>query len=445
MLDLSMFNNSVFKDSIDTANMDSNSRYYQLWSLWKEYIDYFVAGNDHLKRVGFVNLLGVILTHKGYGFEKAEQMVSTRIHAFLFQRPRSGKGEMMKAKQRLVDYLKIPSRYTMKDNVPSAIGTAKLPESAKEAKEVMKRFGYFSFIYDYNWDEGSILIKSSKDMDNVTDVFQGVMDEPGFVSKGLVWGSVEYETNTSICAGSYIFDEVQSALMNTGFFQRMIITYKVFSDEEKTIMRRLVPLLKIRYNKGRIDKIMKLFKELCNEIPKPKDNMVLFDENSVRRFNNRYDLIYDIIIKNQFVGRTQDILESFSDMIHLMVDKMSAQHAIIDGDDKVYYDNMLITLPIIRIHLSSILSLFETVDNRQVTVRMKREITVLGIIRRYPNISNQKFILKRLDIEKKNGRWDMGRNKTIDLLQSMVSEGKLLVETTTCSNGKSIRLLVIPK
>ncbi len=440
MIDLSCYDATVFKDAIDTANLEHDSRFYHMWTLWKEYIDYYVVGNDHLKRASFFNLLGIILTYKGYGFEKSEQKISTRIHTFFFQRARSGKGEVMKAKNRLVVFLGIPSRYTMKDNVPSCIGTVKLPDNAKSINEKMSREGYLKDLFDYNWDEGSVLIRPSKDMDNVTDVFQGVMDEPGIVSKGLVWGSIEYSTNVSICAGSYIFGELENALMTKGFFQRMLLTYKVFTEENKAEMRRMVPLLKIRYNKGRTSMIMRRFRELCDEIPKPKNDLISFDSDSVLKFNNKYELIYNNIIKGQFVGRTQEVLESFGDMVHLLVDKISAQHAIIDGKDKVYYDDMRITLPIVKIHIASVLELFDSIEGNSITASMKRETIIMNIIRRYPNVANQKFILSKLDIEKKSGKWDIGRNKTHILIRKMVDDNKLLVE-----NINGVKILVVPR
>ena len=220
----------------------------------------------------------------------------------------------------------------------------------------------------------------------------------------------------------------------------MCLTYKVFTEEDKAEMRRLVPLLKIRYNKGRITKIMQHFKELCDEIPPPKNNMISFDTDSVLRFNDKYELIYNNIIKGQFVGRTQEVLESFGDMLHLLVDKISAQHAIIDGKDKVYYEDMRITLPIIKIHLASVLELFDSIESKTITAMMKRETIIMNIIRRYPNVSNQKFILDKLEIEKKSGMWDIGRNKSHALIRKMVNEKKLLVET----NNK-VNILIVPK
>jgi len=297
-------------------------------------------------------------------------------------------------------------------------------------------------------------------MDNITDVFQGVMDEPGMVSKGMAWGEIEYKTKTSICAGSYIFDELQKSLISKGFFQRMMLTYVVFSEDDKAEMRRLVPLLKIRYNKGRIEKIMKSFKELCSEIPQPKHTIISSDEDGnkvsqavvnfnkddVMKFNPRYDMIYEHIIKGQFMGRTQEVLESFGDMIQTLVDKISSQHAIINGKKEVDYEDMLITLPYIKIHLSSVLSLFDSVDNKFMSVNLRREIFIMNMIRKYPSVANQKFIIDKLKIERKMGKWDIGYNKTQALLKSMVKEGKLMIESHTDEpSGRTVNILIIPQ
>ena len=239
----------------------------------------------------------------------------------------------------------------------------------------------------------------------------------------------------------------------------MMLTYKVFTEEDKADMRRFVPLLKIRYNKGRIEKIMKSFKELCDEIPQPKQTIITHDEDGnklskgvinfnkddVMKFNPRYDMIYEHIVKGQFMGRTQEVLESFGDMIQTLVDKISTQHAIINGKDKVDYEDMLVTIPYIRIHIASVLSLFDSVDNKLCTINMKREHTIVNMIRRYPSVANQKFIIDKLETEKKMGKWDIGTNKTKILIRDMVTNGTLMIEKHVDEpSGRTVNLLVIP-
>ena len=441
MIDLSEHDNTVFKGAIDVALLDHKSRLYQMWVLWKEYIDFHVVANDHIKKIMFFNLIGVILTHKQYGYSKADFKVMTRIHYFIFQRARSGKGEAMKAKHKLLVFLGIPTRYTQSDNPAAAVGTCQKNKTGK----VDSRVGHLKTLYDYNWDEGSIIIKegsnNSGDKVTLTDVLQGVMDEPGFVSKGMAWGDIQYETNSSICAGSYIFKEFAKTIMEKGFFQRMIISYKIFSEQEKQFMRRYVPLLKNRYNPRRIKRIMFKFKELVGEIPKLKDNMILFNKTDTINFVDRYDMVYDNIIKNQFTGsgsRTQEVLESFSDMSHLLVDKIAAQSAIIDGKKEVTYEDMLIALPVVKMHLSSIIELFNSVEMSSETPTMKREAVILNMIKRYPTIATHKMILSKLEVERRIGGWDVGRERVTDMLKSLIERKVLIVDDV---NG--VRILKI--
>ena len=68
MIDLSEHDNTVFKGAMDVALLDHKSRLYQMWVLWKEYIDFHVVANDHIKKIMFFNLIGVILTYKKYGY-----------------------------------------------------------------------------------------------------------------------------------------------------------------------------------------------------------------------------------------------------------------------------------------------------------------------------------------------------------------------------------------
>ena len=436
MLDISRYDNIVFKGAIDVSLLDDKSRLYQLWMLWKLYIDFFVIGNNHIKKIMFFNLIGIILTHKGLGYATSDKQVMTRIHTFYFQRARSGKGEAMKAKHTLCEYLKILSRHTNSDNTASAVGTC---QKDKNTKNVSSREGHLKTVFDYSWDEGSILIsKSSGSADvSMTDILQGVMDEPGMVSKGMAWGDIEYATNSSICAGSYILPRFAQSFMNNGFFQRMVISYVIIGEDEKRTLRNYVPLLKTRFDPVEIERIKLAFKRVVDSIPK-RTSAIKFKKEDVVRFTNYYDLIYENLIKNQYVGRTQEVLESFSDMCYLIVDKIAAQKAIIEGKDEVTYEDMLLALPIIKIHMASVLDMFNSVERPELSPTERREERIINVIKQYPRTSTQQFIIDRLESERRMGKWDLGRDKTSQVIHLMISKKILLIE-----NIKDVRLLKI--
>lgn len=425
MIDLSNYDKTVFNGAIDVALIeDPNSRLHHLWVTWKKYIDYFVVANEHIKRIMFFNLMGVILTHKGYGFAASGNIKrTTRLHYFIFQRSRSGKGEAMKAKSNLIHHLGIPTRYAREDNAASAVGTCQKNKDGTTPK----REGHLRTVYDYNWDEGSVIIREKKSGASevtLTDILQGVMDDPGQVSKGMAWGDIEYPTNASMCAGSYIFDEMGKVILSKGFFQRMVISYKIFNEEEKRFMRGYVPLLKNDYEPEKVKKLMANFKKTINEIPEIKGGLIPFNKRDTERFVIRYDMIYDNIIANQFADqRTQEVLESFSDMVHLLVDKIAAQSAIIDGKKEVTYKDMLVALPVIKIHIASVLDLFNTIEISGSSPRMRREQFILNVIKVNQSLSSINNILSKLDSEMKKGKWDVGRAKNIEIINGMVERG----------------------
>lgn len=437
MLDLLEFDDTVFKDRIDISTLDHSSKFYQLWSLWKEYIDFQLVGNKHLKLIGFFNLIGIILTHKGYGFAKDDLKVPPRLHWFMFQRSRSGKGQLMKAKHKLLDFCGIPTRYTTKDNEPSAMGTCSKNE--KTGKVDIRR-GYCSFIYDYNWDEGGIILRTGKRngdvTDDMTDMLQAAMDDPGFISKGMAWDSIGYKTDVTLTMGSYMTSSFSSVLMRKGLFQRMIITFKEFDEQEKQTMRTQVPLLKLRYNPQRILRIKQLFKEIIDSIPNAKDteNKGVLKHNKVDMtdFVKFYDDVYYNILSSRFMGRTQEILESFGDTVFLIVDKIALQKAVIEGRTEIIKEDMQVALPVVKLHIGSLLDLFNYIDPEKRSSNDIREREIYNIVKEKNRSSHipvtRTIVMLELDKKRNLNEWDLGKNNSLKLINDLIKKGLIQTE-----------------
>ena len=397
----------------------------QLWSLYREYIDSFVVGNRELKQVAFHTLLGNMLTMKGVSYIESGKNKSTRTHLFILQSSGTGKSELMKACDALLNAMDIPSEYTIKYNEAALTGTIYLADSG----EIVPHRGALSHIHALFWDEGSVMLKGSSHMDVLTDVLQGVMDEPGYVCKGMRLGTLKYKTSTTVIAGSYIFDEFKHTILTTGFLQRMFICWKRFTEEEKASMRRGVSMLKTIQNKQRIDQLTGAFKNFNNNLTIPtNDGTIAFDKDAVTIFTQELEEMFEKRINRQYVGLKQEILETFFNRVHGLIDRVAVQVAIINGNDVVGLKELRYGRDLCGYHLMSILSFLDTIKSDMSDEIDKRKGIVLKVVQSYGNLTPKTELIKKLSDVKKSGKWDYGVARTGTFIKKMVADGDLRMD-----------------
>jgi len=390
-----------------------------IWVLWKKYLDYFVVSNSELKKVYFHVLLGVYLTDKEYSYLESGSSRSLRLHCFGIQNSGTGKGQMMTSLHNQLAYMGIESRKTIKDNETSMSGS--IYKDKKNGKTVMRK-GLLHKLKCHIWLEGSVLLNPSPYMDSVTDMLQGVMDEPGEVSKGMKYGTVEYPSPTTIIAGSYMFNEFQTTLMKKGFLQRMYISYKIFTEAEERDMRIGVNQLKMRRDPEKIKQCMEGIKALCAKI-KVRNEPIRFSDSAISKFNADLEKVYQEYITNQFVGEKQEILKTFFNRFHCIVDKIAAQVAIVKGKKEVEYDDMLYARELCEYHLQSLLHIFDSMtSSKAINVFDNREDVIVSFVRKANGgivLSDLLDILKQL---KKKGNWDLGYNRSLEVINKMINK-----------------------
>lgn len=433
--------------------------------LWKDYIDYYVVGNNELKEITFHAFLGIILTWKNRTYIESADKKSVRLHLFMIQDSRTGKGQLMSALTKLL-YEFVPEkskiRKTVKDNESCLCGTVyrlysdvdiKNKKKGAEGKisprsdEVVIKRGILSTLLALIWEEGSVLLKYSAYMDIVTDVFQVVMDEPGHVSKGMRLKTIEYPCNTTIIAGSYMFPEFRKTLITKGFLQRMFLHYKIFGKKEKRDIRIGVNLLKLHKNPEKIKKIIEGIKILVSRIPERRDKdgivkkYVTFNDEDTISFNNDLEEIYKEYVEYQFVGEKQKILETFYNGLHSLIDKIAAQRAMVLGRGEVIREDMEYGKQMCMMHLNSLLKIFDyLIGGEIVTVPEEREKIVYTLIAQSEGKVIQKRLLEKLLERKKQGKWDLGFNRSLSLIKQMIENKKLHME-----KGEHGRNIIIVK
>ena len=327
---------------------------------------------------------------------------------------------------------------TIKDNEAALTGTVYKDDKTGKIKT---KHGLLSVLNSLVWDEGSSLLRKTNFMQDITDVFQGVMDEPGKVIKGMRLGTVDYQTHTTLVAGSYMFPEFGQTLMTKGFLQRMFLIQTILTERDKRNIRIGVNLLKTGKNFRKIDRLKEAMRILVNKIQEPTDKMIMFDNESVMDFNTILERVYKDSIEYQFVGDKQIVLETFFNRLHLLIDKIASQRAIINKKSKVELEDLKYAKSVCDIHLGSLLNMFDSVKRTHInTAQEKRRNMIVDLIKRAAGgIAYKKTLLDDLLELKKRGIWDLGYNRSKSLIEEMIS--KKAIHSEKSKDGE--KLLII--
>jgi len=407
--------------------------YDDIRHLWRQYANFYVVGNNHLKKLTFHTLMGIMLTYRNCSYTENATPITTRYHLFIIQPSGTGKSQILKYLYELVKSLGIPCVKTLKDNEASITGSI---ERVKATGKIEKTEGILSWAFLLVYDEGSVLLgKPSRHTENLTDNMQTAMDDPGFVSKGMKLGRVSYETKTTICTGSYMFKQFEHTLWTKGLLQRMGNSYKEFNEEEKRNMRIGVNLMKNNQNKERIIELKKAFSVIMEQLP--KDREVVFDKNAVNKFNLKMEEVYNAYFHKTFEGPKQEIMDTFFNRLHLLIDKVAAQKCLVEGRSVVSYDDLIHGLRENEWHIQSLHNVFKKITIKNIVgEETRRENMVWQLIKPHTSGINQSALLLELDKFKISGRWDLGVNKTLELLKEMSESGEKIVVAKGANNSR---------
>jgi len=409
--------------------------------LWRRYIDYYVVGNKELKEMVFNNIIGILLTVRNNGYIESARKMSTRYHVFSFQKSGTGKGETMKAANKLLQALAIPSRYTMKDNEACASGTVymdRVQTGKKVENKVQIRKGVLSHLFAYYWDEGGLLVEPGSYMSELQEDFMGVMDEPGWISKGMRLGTVGYPSNASIMAGTYKVPELKKGLLEKGLLQRMGISYKTFSAQELKNIRIGIGMLKMNTSAQRVEDLIEALKKFCNNLPTNK--WITFEREAIEQYNIIMEQIYREYIEGNYTGLKQDILETFFNRFHLLIDKVAAQRALVNNRLTVGYEDIIYSIDRNRWHLDSVLRIFDIMGREvKISVDQQRRRSIINIISGAGGKIDKRELKEKLHELYEEGQWELGINRTLTLIENMVKD-KTIHEVSGDKNRKIIIL-----
>lgn len=412
-----------------------------LWRVYKEYVDMFVIANDEMKKIMFHMMLGAFFTHQGFGYMESGEKKSLRLHTFIIQDSGTGKSHTVKVIMKLIKNLGLFSRTTILDNEASLTGSV---YQGKEGENVQQK-GLLNKLDVWACDEGSLLLKDLPYTKTITDNLQHVMDEPGKVSKGMKLGTVDYDTHTTIIAMSYMFEEFKETIMHKGFLQRMFVLYKKFTREEEKRVRIGKNLLKLNTDTGKIRKFEKKIIEIMEEIKmdiavRVPSGKMYFNREDVIKFNVYLENMYEKYIDMQFAGEKQSVLKTFFNRVHILIDKVATQRALVNGHKEVRYDDMIYAADLAKIHLISVHKIFENINIKKTLTPIDyNTITVRRIIKDNGNTIVLDDLMKKLYDLHSIGRWDSTYKRTAKFIDEMVING--IITKNETKDGKMVVML----
>jgi hypothetical protein len=157
---------------------------------------------------------------------------TTKLSMFMSDVSSTGKDQGIKALERAVSEINkrnfLPIRKDRKESIAfdksvdvndsSLVGGSRKKQG--ELIEIRGKFWYYDIMC---FPECSTLFVDSEYKTTMLQTLQEAMDYPGFVSKSLNGIEIKYNTETSLVLASIPFNKMSSYLINTGFFQRMMV------------------------------------------------------------------------------------------------------------------------------------------------------------------------------------------------------------------------------
>jgi len=405
--------------------MQLNGKIQKLYEIWSKYFEISVHKNEHLRSTLFFFILGTYFTKSGIKILYSGRFNTCRVNLFHIQQSGSGKSEAMKAAHFQMKFLGLDGLYLTKTTDASLIGTINL----NNKKEPVIRYGELSKRDYLVWDEGSVLMKVGPYSENLQSIIQQATDDPGYIEKTLANGLIKFTTETSICASSYLEENINLSLFKNGCFQRMITSHHAVKDHDIIdFIKHKSKLMAHSYSEKA--KLMDEFKHVLQSLNFSgykvynSTKYIEIDINAMNEVCNDYiapfaeagqqaflDNNYRHMILNTFLARNNQIIS------------IAAIVALVNGKEKISKEELLIGFEIWKAHILSANDLLMSkIDKTTVDDYEKRLLILTNILNGNAKLNKTQLYNKLLEL-KKSGIWDLGMNNTIKFVKQAVSKG----------------------
>lgn len=398
-----------------------------LYEIWSKYFAISVYKNDHLKHRMFFFVLGTYLTHKGIRVVYSGRYNTTRIHLFNIQQSGSGKSEAMKAAHFLMKSIGLNGLYLTKTTDAALVGTISLDNKHNPVVrpgELSKR--------DYLiWDEGSILLRTGPFSENLQDIMQMTTDDPGYIEKILANGLIRFTTETSICASSYLEDNINLSLFKKGYFQRVLLSNHLVSDEDiSNFIQHKSKMMEYSYGYRKdiidsfVQKLSKIDFTNCEFTYDKQNKYIKINPNDMEKICLQ-TVEFVKIGQKAFVNDNQrhNIMNTFLSRNNQII-SIASIIAIINGKKEIGSEELEIGLDMWKDHIRSANTLLmRRIDKTSTDDYRKRLLILRSFLIPRGGIKRTE-LYKSLTPTTVEG-WDLGQNNTLNFIKDALERGDI--------------------
>jgi hypothetical protein len=329
------------------------SRFNDLFQLFEQTVLKRVALSNHLIYPSFHTLVSPFLLKHRFVF--ADRKIVPMVHSLHIQNKGSGKGEI----QKLVKNILIKARKNAKvvNSFTSAgiIGSI-IPLKNNTTQQIKKLQGV-----DYiAIDEGSQITNEKNQHARTLKLeLNGYLDT-NEVTKCMQRGDLNYLAYAVFSIGTYLESTIKISFIQDGFFDRFLISAKIFSRQELKNLRQQIDEIATKENAMIIrDNIAKICR-LLNEIELENGKEYYLSNDNV----NYYYLKFEEMVNNFFIDDNLNftIISIFEESLARLKSnghRIMTQYAIINGDDAITDDAIDYTIKVLTFHLKSYILLLQ--------------------------------------------------------------------------------------
>jgi len=278
------------------------------------------------------------------------------------------------------------------------------------------------------FDEAKSLVVPGKWTQNIYEILQEALDDPGIVRKKLSDKyPITYETHVSIVATTYYLKNFHQTLMEQGFFQRILVLVEQISPEQR---KKLNDAICLDWTDDTDDSHIKnLAADMLDRIhaanKECKEKGIDFIQTTPEARKAVKNLIGSHLqhMRTHFSGSDLEVLMPFTTGCIEKIWKMGAMSAILDNRYAVSAIDIANVKEIIGLYLNSIMNEILANVEQKTTQREKYEARIMQILKTVGEGGVPKTELYRVIQD----RLGLDYNRVVNIVRRMIDNGSLLV------------------
>lgn len=415
------------KEKLDSMSL--RSVFYELASLVTVDIDH--PGVPIPIFASFYVLMGQYFRNVRIAFGSRQK--DLRLNFFWIQPSRTGKGELSGVTKEVASGLGIRWAKVTKITDAGLLGSIdhyaieynykhKLTEDDERWKNpvVIGDLGNYDIIF---FDECKQLLEPQTYNENSMQIMQEALDYPGHVRSKLRFNyPIEYDCSCSIYATTYYLGQsIETSLLTTGFFQRMMPYMRDMTIEENEALRMAI-IQKFRTTKlspELYNDMLQYFVAKIRQISNT-EKVIYLDDSAVSYLDKVFRLFNEEIRKCS--GESLKILMAFSQTIIDICTKVGGIHAVLDGRDFVRASDIASSFVLARAMGNTVINKLSGIEQKNEALSSSRRVRNILLMfgGRLPTMSLVNEVCAKTGL---------GKNKAHMLLKRLVRENYLKEET----------------